>query len=289
VADFNAPQQTDIARLQLAAGNTDGAAYSLSKALSGQPGFIPAEALMVQVEQRQGSLDKAEARARQIAQKLPNQALGHSLLGDVALARKNPAAALTAFRQAHEVDPGTGTTLTLMNLLASQNQANEALEVGRQRLRQAPGDVAVQLLVGDLHARAGRFGDAATAYKAALKAQPQNAQALNNLANAQLKLKDPAALQTAQAAHKIAPQNPLVIDTLGWVLFQQGQTEQALPLLRDARLRSPGNPEIRYHLAKVLFATGRKAEARDEAREALKISDRFEGAADAQTLLGSQP
>lgn len=289
VADFNAPQQTDIARLQLAAGNTDGAAYSLSKALSGQPGFIPAEALMVQVEQRQGNLDKAEARARQIAQKLPNQALGHSLLGDVALARKNPAAALTAFRQAHKVEPGTGTTLTLMNLLAGQNQANEALDVGRQRLRQAPGDVAVQLLVGDLHARAGRFGDAATAYKAALKAQPQNAQALNNLANAQLKLKDPAALQTAQAAHKIAPQNPLVIDTLGWVLFQQGQIEQALPLLRDARLRSPGNPEIRYHLAKVLFATGRKAEARDEAREALKISDRFEGAADAQTLLGTQP
>ncbi len=289
VADFNAPQQTDIARLQLAAGNTDGAAYSLSKALSGQPGFIPAEALMVQVEQRQGSLDKAEARARQIVQKQPSLALGHSLLGDLALARKNPAAALAAFRQAHKVEPSTGTTLTLMNLLAGQNQANEALDVGRQRLRQAPGDVAVQLLVGDLHARAGRFGDAATAYKAALKTQPQNAQALNNLANAQLKLKDPAALQTAQAAHKVAPQNPLVIDTLGWVLFQQGQTDQALPLLRDARLRAPDNPEIRYHLAKVLFATGRQAEARDEAREALKISSQFEGSADARSLAGTQP
>ena len=289
VADFNAPQQTEIAALQLAANNVDGAAYSLSKALSDQPNFIPAQALMVQVEQRQGSPDKAEVRARQIAQNQPNKALGHSLLGDLAMARKNPTVAIAAYRQAHKVETGTSTTLTLMNVLASQNQANEALEIGRQRLRQTPGDVPVQLLVGDLHARAGRFGDAATAYKAALKAQPQNAQALNNLANAQLKLKDPAALQTAQAAHKIAPQNPLVIDTLGWVLFQQGQTEQALPLLRDARLRAPDNPEIRYHLAKVLFATGRKAEARDEAREALKISDRFDGAVEAQALLGGQP
>lgn len=289
IADFNAPQQTEIAALQLAANNVDGAAYSLSKALSDQPNFIPAQALMVQVEQRQGTPDKAEARARQIAQAQPNKALGHSLLGDLAMARKNPAAAIASYRQAHKVEPGTGTTLTLMNALASQTQTNEALDIGRQRLRQTPNDVAVQLLVGDLHARAGRFGDAATAYKAALKAQPQNAQALNNLANAQLKLKDPAALQTAQAAHKVAPQNPLVIDTLGWVLFQQGQTEQALPLLRDARLRAPGNPEIRYHLAKVLFATGRKAEARDEAREALKISERFDGALDAQTLLDGQP
>lgn len=289
VADFNAPQQTEIAALQLAANNVDGAAYSLSKALSDQPHFIPAQALMVQVEQRQGSPDKAEARARQIAQNQPNKALGHSLLGDLAMARKNPNVAIAAYRQAHKVEPGTGTTLTLMNALASQNQANEALGIGRQRLRQSPSDVAVQLLVGDLHTRAGRFGDAAMAYQAALKAQPQNAQALNNLANAQLKLKDPAALQTAQAAHKIAPQNPLVIDTLGWVLFQQGQTEQALPLLRDARLRAPGNPEIRYHLAKVLAATGRKAEARDEAREALKISDRFDGAPDAQRMADHLP
>lgn len=289
VADFNAPQQTEIARLQLAAGNTDGAAYSLSKALSGQPGFIPAEALMVQVEQRQGNLDKAESRARQITQKQPGLALGHSLLGDLALARRNPAAAVSAYRQAHKVEPSTGTTLTLMTMLASQNQAQDALDVGRQRLRLVPGDVPVHLLTGDLHARADRHGEAASAYKAALKVQPDNAQALNNLALAQLRLKDPAALQTAQAAHKAAPQNPLVIDTLGWVLFQQGQTEQALPLLRDARLRAPGNPEIRYHLAKVLMATGRKTEAQEEAREALKIGNPFDGAADARILSGAQP
>jgi putative PEP-CTERM system TPR-repeat lipoprotein len=289
LADYNAPQQTEIAQLQLAAGSVDGAAYSLSKALSDQPNFIPAQALMVQVEQRQGSPDKAEARARQIVQRQPNKALGHSLLGELALARSQPAAAIAAFRQAHRVEPSAASALTLMNALASQNQADEALSIGRQHLRQSPGDVAVHLLVGDLHARASRYGDAAIAYQAALKLQPQNAQALNNLANAQLRFKDPAALATAQAAHKLAPQNPFVIDTLGWVLFQQGQTEQALPLLRDARLRAPGNPEIRYHLARVLWATGRQAEAREEAREALKISDRFDGAADAQRLLGGQP
>lgn len=289
VADFNAPQQTEIARLQLAANNVDGAAYSLSKALNGQAGFIPAEALMVQVEQRQGNLEKAEARARQIVQRQPAQALGYALLGDLALARKNPAAATAAYRQAYKVEPDTSTALTLMNMLASQNQTAEALDIGRLRLKQAPRDVSVQMQMGNLHARAGRFNEAATAYKAVLKVQPQNAQALNSLANAQLKLGDPAALQTAQTAQKMAPQNPLIVDTLGWVLFQQGQIEQALPLLRDARLRAPDNPEIRFHLAKVLLANGRKTEAMEEAREALRISDNFDGAADARLMLGGQP
>ena len=287
IADYNAPQQTEIARLQLAAENADGAAYSLSKALSGQPDFIPAEALMVQVELRQGAIDRAETRARKIVQRQPALALGHGLMGDLAMARKNPTAALAAYRQAYKVEPGTGTALTLMNALVTQNQVKEALEVGRQRLRQSPKDVAVQMLVGDLHMSAGRFADGAGAYKAALKVMPDSAQALNNLANAQIRLKDPLAVQTAQAAHKLAPQNPLVVDTLGWALFLQGQTEQALPLLRDARLRAPGNPEIRYHLAKVLMASGRKAEAREEAKEALRINPDFEGSVDARQIAGS--
>ena len=58
-------------------------------------------------------------------------------------------------------------------------------------------------------------------------------------------------------------------------------------MLRDARLREPGNPEIRYHLAKVLAQTGRKAEAKEELTQALKISRQFEGSKDAEQLLAS--
>lgn len=284
-AEYRAPAQTEIAQLQWTAGNVEGAAYSLDKALNASPEYLPAMALMVQVELRQGQADKAEQRARGIVQAHPRRAAGHGLLGDIALSRNNMAAAVAAYRQAHKIEPTTTTTIALMGALSRNNASGEALEVGRQRLRQTPGDITVSMAMGDLHAQAGRYGDSAAAYRAVLKVRPNHVMALNSLANAQLKLKDPGARQTAEAAHKLAPTNPLVIDTLGWVLFQQGQTEAALPLLRDARLRSPDNAEIRYHLAKVLTATGRKGEAREELKEALRIANRFDGVEDAQILL----
>jgi cellulose synthase operon protein C len=289
IAEFNAPIQTEVAKLQLAANNLAGAAYCLDKALTGQPGYLPALALLVQVELRQGQLDKAEQRARQIIQSQPQKAVGHGLLGRLALARRQGPMALEAFRQAHKVEPSSTTTLMLMNALISQGEEAQALELGRKRTRQAPTDVPVQMALADLHARAGRYLEAASGYKTTLKLQPGHVLALNSLANTQLKLNDKTASQTAEAAYKLAPGNPLVIDTLGWALFLQGQTDKALPLLRDARLRAPGNPEIRYHLATVLVAVKRHAEAKAELREALKISPRFEGAPEAQTLLKSLP
>ena len=127
-------------------------------------------------------------------------------------------------------------------------------------------------------------------YRAALKSNPEHVGALNSLANAYFKLKDLAAAKaTAEAAYRLAPSDPLVADTLGWLLFQHGRVDAALPLLRDARLRAPDNPEIRYHLGKVLMTTGRKAEAKAELREALRLSPLFDGGADAQILLKSLP
>ena len=75
------------------------------------------------------------------------------------------------------------------------------------------------------------------------------------------------------------------IDTLGWALFQNGQIERALQVLRDARLRAPGDPEIHFHLASVLAKSGRSNEAREELEAALKSGRPFEGVKEAEGLL----
>jgi putative PEP-CTERM system TPR-repeat lipoprotein len=286
-ADFNAPQQTEIATLQMTANNPAGAAYSLEKALSSKPDFLPALALMTDVELRQANPAKAEQRARQVLALAPKRAIGYSLLGDVAQARGQSAAAIDNYRRALQIEPSSDTLLRLFRALSGQDGGKPAVQLAEQWLKTRPQDVSVRRALADGYARAGNYAAARTSYESLLALSPDDADALNNLANVLLRLKDPSAVTVAEKAMAKAPSNANAIDTLGWALFQNGQVDRALQLLRDARLREPGNPDIRYHLAAVLAQSGRKTEARDEVEAALKSGRRFETMAEADSLLKS--
>ena len=207
----------------------------------------------------------------------------------MALARRQSAPAIEAYRKAHQLEPNSATLIKLFRAMSTQDDQTPALRLAEQWIKKYAGDVSVHKVLADGYARAGNFPAARAAYEAALKLFPTDAESLNNLANVQLRLKDPAAVKTAETALKHAPGNAVVIDTLGWALFQNGQSERALQVLRDARLRQPGNQEIRFHLASVLAQTGRQAEAKEELRAALADPTRFDTRADSERLLHSLP
>lgn len=285
VANFDAPVQVEIANLQLLAANPEGADYSVQKALQGQADYLPALALQAELDMRRGETAKAEAVAKQIVQLAPKRAIGYSLLGDGAMARQQPAAAIDFYRRAHQAEPTTETVLRLYSALASQPDGmRSSLQVLEQWVKTRPNDRFAVRTLADGHARAGRFAEARQAYEALLKQAPDDARVLNNLANVLLKLKDPGALAVAEKALAAAPTDPDVIDTAGWAAFKAGQADRALQLLRDARLRSPDNPDIRLHLATVLAQAGRRAEAKAEIDAALQPGKAFDGLPDAQAL-----
>jgi Flp pilus assembly protein TadD len=269
------------------ANNLSGAAYSLDKALSSQPDFLPAMALMAEVELRQGASAKAEKRARDVLALSPKRAVGHSLLGDIALAKGQLPAALDNYRRAHQAEPSTDTLLRLFRTSLKQDGGKPAQQLAEQWLKAHPKDLAVQKVLADSFAANGNFAVARTRYETVLKLVPDDAEVLNNLANVLLRLKDPGAIKVAEQAVAKEPSNPNLIDTLGWALFQGGQVDRALQLLREARLRQPGNPEIRFHLAVALAQTGRRQESKEELDEALKLGSNFESAAEAKKLLQS--
>ena len=83
--------------------------------------------------------------------------------------------------------------------------------------------------------------------------------------------------------------DPKVIDTLGWALFQAGELDRAITLLREARLRAPASPTIRYHLGAALAQAGRTAEAKAELDAALQAPLRQELAQEASRLRANLP
>jgi cellulose synthase operon protein C len=289
LANFDPEVQLEIGLLQIAAGNLDGAAYSLDKSLKGRPDFLPAVAALTEVEVRSGRLDEAETLARGILQKHPQRALGHTLLGDVAWARQQRSAAIERYRQAHRAEPSATSLLKLTAALEIAGKAPAAAELLVAWQRQNPTDLRVSRALAGVQMRRGDNAAARTTLEQLLKAQPTDASLLNELANVLLALDAKAAVPVAERAAAAAPGNPAIIDTLGWVLFNNGQVDRALQLLRDARLRKPDDPTIRYHLAAALAKSGRPAEARAELQAALAASPRFEGDAAARSLLKSLP
>ena len=289
-AEFSEERQTEIATLQLAVNNVPGAAYSLEKALSAHPDYLPAQALMTEVELRQGQPAKAEQRARAVLAMAPKLAIGHSLLGDVARNRGQSALAIESYRRAFQIEPTTETMLRLFNQLAGQDGGKAALQLGEQWTKAHPEDIASRRALADSQARLGQFAQARSGYEAIVKQRPDDAPALNNLANVLLRLQDPSAVKVAEQALAKDAGSANALDTLAWALFKSGDpsaVDRSLQLLRDARLREPGNPDIRYHLAAVLAATGRRTEAQEEAQAALQGGRPFESVAEAQNLLKS--
>lgn len=268
-AEFDPQLQTQIAVQQMAAQDAKGAAYSLSKALQGQPDFLPARALMVDAQVRLNDLPAAEQAARDVSARAPASAVGHALIGDVAMARRQWGPAIEAYKKAHQIEPTSQSLRRLFGAMSRQDPA-AAAQLAERWLKGNPKDADVRRTLADGYARSGNLAAARTSYEALVAQTPADADALNNLANILLLSKDPGALKVAEAALARKPQAAYIVGTAGWAAFQAGQPDRALQLLRDARLRDPGNLDTRYFLGAVLASKGRSAEAKEELVAALK-------------------
>lgn len=275
LAAFEPARQTQIARYQIAANNLSGAAFSAEKALSGQPDYVPAQVILAEIDLRRGEPEKAEQRARAIVKRAPNQAVGYLLLADAAMLRKRYPQALEQYRAALDRQPGTDVAMRLFVAYVESGNVAGGIAFLESWLAEHPRDRVARRALAEGKLRAGDLAAARTQYEQLLKDQGEDAVLLNNLANILLARKDPKALEYAERAHALAPNDAAVQDTLGWVLVEQGQVDRGIRHLRDARLRDPQNPEIRYHLAAALARAGRHQDARRELEPVMKEGTAF--------------
>ncbi|NLD55413.1 MAG: tetratricopeptide repeat protein [Burkholderiaceae bacterium] len=77
----------------------------------------------------------------------------------------------------------------------------------------------------------------------------------------------PEALELIKKAIALMPDDPQIIDSLGWVYYRLGDMEKALQFLREAYAAKP-DVEVAAHLGEVLWTTGARDEAMKVWREA---------------------
>ena len=106
-----------------------------------------------------------------------------------------------------------------------------------------------------------------------IQIKPDYAHAYNalgyTLADRNTRLQEAYAL--IEQALKIAPEDPFIMDSMGWVLYRMSQHDAALVFLKRAFELRP-DAEIAAHLGEVLWAAGQPDEARKIWDSALKLS-----------------
>lgn len=100
---------------------------------------------------------------------------------------------------------------------------------------------------------------------------PEDSRALNHLGYmlADQTTRYEEALELVYRAIAISPDDPAIIDSLGWALYKVGRYEEALVQMRRAFAAFPDD-EVASHLGEVLWALGRKDEAMRVWQDALE-------------------
>lgn len=155
-----------------------------------------------------------------------------------------------------------GLFLLEAQVLSNQNQLTEALAPLQQGIEHFPDSTRLLYTRAMLFTRLDDLPRAEADFLRVLELKPDNAAALNalgyTLADRTDRLEE--AYQYIREAYRLAPEDPAVIDSLGWVEYLRGNHEVALKNLRSAMELMP-DPEIAAHLGEVLWVTGKKKEA----------------------------
>jgi len=262
-------------RLQSLIGSNEDAAWSFTKALTVQPDNLTARIDLATSLYRQRKLEDAETEANRVLEREPRSVRGLSLLADIRMVQRRTADAIDLYRQAQTVTDTSPVVVGLHRALMTAGRQDEALQAIRDWNAKHP-DVP---LVMDLLASHLQFvGDRAGALELRerlVEISPSDANAWKNLAASLANVDNERALKAALQAQQLAPNDPGVLDAVGWTFVQIGELDKGLSNLREALARDAGNPTIRYHLGVALQEYGNLSGARREFEQALKLSGRF--------------
>jgi tetratricopeptide (TPR) repeat protein len=120
------------------------------------------------------------------------------------------------------------------------------------------------LLQANALEEANRWPEAKAALQEALAIAPDQPLLLNFLGYAQLERGEN--METAEAmirkASQLAPDDASITDSLGWAQFKRGKVEESIDTLQRAAEKDPDQAEIQEHLGDALYKSGRRFEAR---------------------------
>lgn len=274
-----------LGSVQAIAKDYAAAKASLGTALALQPDYPDALGALVGVYAAAGDYGPAYNLVRDKQIRFPKSPQAFALEGDIDVAQKQYDKAVSAYEQAQSVAKTTVGEIKLYNALTLSGKAHQADASMLQWLKQHPDDLVARTYLAQVYLTKGDDAAALQQYLAVLHKAPGTPVALNNVAYIYQQMKDPRALDMARQAYQQDPSSPQIMDTLGWILVQNGDAKGGLDLLQKATAITPNALDIRYHYAVALVQTGKKDKARQVLKQLLDLKNNFPQSNDAKALM----
>jgi tetratricopeptide (TPR) repeat protein len=282
-----------LGQIDFADKKFDDALANYNKALAINPNLLDVFANMILVHTARKEFDTALAmcdeKIRQAKDAPELQGLMYHFKGELYQAKKEIAAAEAAYKSAIESNPKmVKSYLALARIQMAQGNEGAAIAQYNSALEANPKQPAVHMALGTIYEIKSDFDQAEGHYRKALEINPEFSPAANNLAYLIVDRPDGdlnEALVLAQKAKEAFPDNPGVMDTLGWVYYKKKLFESARVELLGSIEQLPDNPLVNYHLGMAFFALEQKEMARQYLGRALELDGAFAGADDARSAL----
>lgn len=163
------------------------------------------------------------------------------------------------------------------DLLREQKRYTEALELYNAALTEQPNDSNLLYSRAMLAEKMDRLDLLEQDLRTVIEREPENATALNALGYtlADRTTRYQEALGYIERALQLRPQEPSIIDSMGWVLYRLGRHQEALRYLKAA-LDLADDPEIAAHLGEVMWVTSDQKGALKIWEQGLKVNSENE-------------
>ncbi len=241
---------------------------------------------------RAGKPDQANAALTERIAKDPSDTHSITLLAALRVQQGKLDEAEQMLRQAIAAKPKDSEPyLALARLLNQQNRPQDVVKVSADAAQAFPDDRNVAIFAAVALDTAGDFDSARASYERILAKWPNDLIAANNLAAliADVWSSDRGLLDRArQLAEKFRTStDPVLLDTLGWVLVRQGNYDDGAILLAKATSLATDNQQMQFHYAVALNAKGLTAKAKDAFSKSLAGNPNYRGLDESKKLLAS--
>jgi tetratricopeptide (TPR) repeat protein len=216
--------------------------------------------------------EKAQALLDSELKQAPDSRSVHLLLASFATEERKFDVASQQYRWLQSKDPKSAQPYSsLGHLYQLQGAPQDALASYETAQELAPRDTRILNQIAILESNSGQAKQAIATLNKQLALDPNNAAAMNNLAFnlAETGTDLDRALALAEVVARKFPNDPGVIDTLGWVYTKRGLNQSAIQVLRALVNKSPNEPTFHYHLAVALLQNKQPSDAKRELLAAL--------------------